>query len=93
MDGSDKFLMVGEVEVQERQQQVAAVDGIGGIHRHLAKEVFYLGVDNGEGAQAVPQVVEDEDALGSHTARLVFGSDKRASQFDGSREIVLDKLW
>ena len=37
VDGSDKVLMVGEIQVQERQQQVAAVDGIAGVHRHLAE--------------------------------------------------------
>lgn len=80
-DGCHKLVGVGEIEVEEIQQQVSAVNGIAGIHRHLAKEILYLRMDDGECSKSVPQVVKGKDAFGSHPARLVLGSYKGTSQF------------
>ena len=47
-DGSHQFFMIREIKVQESEQQVAAVNGIVGVHRHLAKEVLDFRMNNGE---------------------------------------------
>ena len=63
LNRGDQCLAVGEVETQEVEQQVAALSLVRGIHRHLAQQIFGVGVEHGECAQAVPEVVERENRL------------------------------
>ena len=91
-DGSHQFFMVREIEMQESEQQVAAVNGIVGVHRHLAKEVLDFRMDDGEGSEPIPQVVEGKDAFSANFTRLVFGPYKRSPQLNGIGQVVVKKL-
>ena len=78
--------------LEEVEYKVSAKTYVAWVHRHLAKVILHLGVDDGQSAQSVPQVVECKEALGSHLAALVFRRNKRATQLYGVWGILLDKL-
>ena len=58
----------------------------------LPEKVFYLGIFYDQGAQTVPKIVESENALPFQIGTLIIRLDKRASQFNGKREIVVHEI-
>ena len=54
LHGDDEVLFIVEVFLQEEKNHVSTPTYIRGIHGHLAKEIFYVGLDNSEGTQAIP---------------------------------------
>lgn len=91
-DGRDQLFRIREMVVQEIEDQVARLGVVRIIHGDLAEEIPQLGVDHRQGAQPVPQVVEDKEALRGGSCRLILEGDKRASQLDGIGQDLVDKL-
>ena len=82
-----------EILVQEVQQHVAAFAVVVAVHRHLAEEETDVRVEDRDGAQAVPQVVEGKEGFCAGTRRLVFGTHERAAQLDGVGKVIADELF
>ena len=61
--GQDKIILVLEMFFQEIQDHVASLAYVRGIHGHLAKEILYVGLDDGECSKTVPQIIEGEERL------------------------------
>ncbi len=62
--GTHQPFVVGEEFVHEVYQRIARQRAYRRIHRDLAEEIFYLGVEHDYRAHAVPEVVQREYALG-----------------------------
>ena len=92
LEGDDEVLAVVKVFLEEIENHVAAPADVGGIHGHLAEEILDVGLDDGERAQPVPQVVEGEEALGPHARALVGQGDEGAAQLHGVGHVVLEEL-
>ena len=92
LDGAHQLVGVGEVFVQECQEQIATFGGIVGIHCHLAEEVFHLGVYHSESSKTVPEVVEGKNCFCTHLGRLVFKTDERATKLYGHREHIAQEV-
>ena len=52
--------------LQEIENHVASLTDVAGVHGHLSEEIAHVGHDDRQCSQSVPQVVEGEEALGSH---------------------------
>ena len=61
------------------------------IHRDLAVEILHRGVEYRQRTEAVPEVVQREEALSSHTRRLIGQGDEGASQLDRHGEVVCEE--
>ena len=68
---------------QEVQNHVAPLAYVAGVHGHFAEEVAHVGHDDGECAESVPEVVEGDEAFGTHAGALIGQGDERAAQLDG----------
>lgn len=94
MDRVDQIFRVAEVLAQEVEYHVAAALAEGGIHGHFAEEVFCVGHHDGQRAEAVPKVIEGEEAFGGFASRvLVLQGYERAPQFNGLPHVVLHEVF
>lgn len=88
VDGADELVVVPEVFVEEVEEEVAGLDVEGGVHGDFAEEVLDGGVVDGEGAEAVPEVVEGEEGFAVEAGGLVHGLDEGAAELDHAGEVV-----
>lgn len=86
MDGCDQIVGVGEMLVHESEDHVAAFRAIVGIHCDFPEEIFYLGILHGYCPEAVPEVVEGVDGVGTFLGVLIIYDDKGPSEFESLRE-------
>ena len=56
--GGDEVVVVGEVFVEEVENEVATFAVVAGVHGHFAEQMFDFGMENGQRPEAVPEVVE-----------------------------------
>lgn len=91
MVGADEVAAVAEVLVEEVEDHVARKAVVGGVHGHLAEEVLGIVEHDGEGGEAVEEVVEGEEALGIGTRGLVLDSNEGAAQLEGAGQVVVDE--
>ena len=92
-DGRHQLVRIREMAVEEIEDQVARLGVVRIIHRDLAEEIAQLGVDDRQGAQPVPQVVEDEKTFRGGPCGLILEGDKRAAQLDGVGQDLVNELW
>lgn len=76
----------------EGKEHIAGTSAVGGIHRHLSEEVFYLGMEHCKSAKTIPKIVEGKKSLCSLARRLILQRHKRASELKSVREIILKKF-
>ena len=88
----NEVLLVIKMLAQEVENHISAATDIAGIHRNLTEEILELGIEHGEGAKAVPEVVEGEDALGVFAHILVAERHKRTPQLYGVGCVLGHKL-
>ena len=90
-DGFQKLFGVREMATEEIQDEVSCLRIIGIIHRNLPKEILQRGIDYGQRAKSVPQVVEHEQPFGTVPRRLIIERYERAAQFDRVRQILFEE--
>jgi hypothetical protein len=86
---------VGKMVAEKIKEEVTGFAVEREVHGSFAEEIFQGGVDNGEGTEAVPEIVEDKDtAAGALAAsgNLILASDERAPKFNGTGKVVLNEL-
>lgn len=88
----DEVVLVVEVLLEEVEDHVAATAYVRRVHGHLAEEVLHVGLDDGERAESVPEVVECEEALRSAACALVLECHEGAAQLNGVGHVVVDEL-
>ena len=82
---------IGKVLVEEVEDEVARMGIIVLIHRDLAIEILHRGIEYRQRTEAVPEVVQREEALSPHTRRLIGQGDEGASQLDRHGEVVCEE--
>ena len=61
------------------------------IHRDLAVEILHRRVEYRQRSEAIPEVIQCEEALSTHTRRLIGQGDEGATQLDRHREVVCEE--
>ena len=82
---------IGKVLVEKVEDEVASVGIIVLIHRDLTVEILHRGIEYRQRTEAVPEVVQREEALSPHTRRLIGQRDEGASQLDRHGEVVCEE--
>ena len=77
--------------VEEVEDEVARMRIVVLIHRDLAVEILHRRVEYRQCTEAVPEVIQREEALSPHTCRLIGQRDEGASQLDRHGEVVREE--
>ena len=91
--GQNQRIRIREIHFEEIEYHVSGHTVITGIHGELAKEITHIGHYHGKCAQTIPQVVQSEESLCSHSAALILQCNKASAQFYGIRQVFPDKLF
>ena len=77
---------------QEIEYHVAPTTVERGVHGHLSQEIFASWIDDRQGSEAIPQVIERKNRLGVLTHVLIVDRNKRTTELHGVGRIVVHKL-
>ena len=81
------------MHTQEIKDHVAGFRIIGIIHRYFPEIILQARIADRQGSQSVPQIIQHEQTFCTGTRRLIFQSNKRATQLDRIRKEFFIELF
>src|SRR5690606_29377499 len=79
---------VRKVVVHEMQQKITAFTIITGVHRYFSEKIADLRIDDYQGAQPIPDIVQSKKPLARIYRWLKVGLYPAAPQFNRVRQVV-----